>query len=452
MSAEHPVAGTTATTAPDDGVSELAVTSGPQDSLEATAAPGDLLALPTDASLSQYIGAWAKRVRSGDSGVLPVIVGLIVIVIIFQTQSSVFLSAANLTNLLTQGAPFVMLGMAEVFVLLLGEIDLSIGYSGAVGAAVMTILAYQPINFGWGLAIAAGLATTAGIGFLQGQLITRLRLPSFVVTLAGLLFWEGFLIWIINNQSPSNGGSIRILNTVIHNIIYGTVSPTVSWIAMVVGVAVFAILTLRRDRRRAASGLVAPPIRLTAIKIAGMAAAGIVLVAICNTNRGVPGGFVIRGVPWVVPIVLAFVVCWTFLLNRTRFGRYVYAIGGNSEAARRAGINVRRTRVLAFTLAGFTAAAGMIIYASRLGSMSSDVDGGQIVLYAVAAAVIGGASLFGGRGKMVHALLGGIVIATIYNGMGLLDLSSAVQYMVTALVLLAAVTVDAVSRRGSTAS
>jgi D-xylose transport system permease protein len=157
-------------------------------------------------------------------------------------------------------------------------------------------------------------------------------------------------------------------------------------------------------------------------------------------------------VPWVVPIVLAFVVCWTFLLNRTRFGRYVYAIGGNSEAARRAGINVRRTRVLAFTLAGFTAAAGMIIYASRLGSMSSDVDGGQIVLYAVAAAVIGGASLFGGRGKMVHALLGGIVIATIYNGMGLLDLSSAVQYMVTALVLLAAVTVDAVSRRGSTAS
>jgi D-xylose transport system permease protein len=452
MSAEHPVAGTTATTAPDDGVSELAVTSGPQDSLEATAAPGDLLALPTDASLSQYIGAWAKRVRSGDSGVLPVIVGLIVIVIIFQTQSSVFLSAANLTNLLTQGAPFVMLGMAEVFVLLLGEIDLSIGYSGAVGAAVMTILAYQPINFGWGLAIAAGLATTAGIGFLQGQLITRLRLPSFVVTLAGLLFWEGFLIWIINNQSPSNGGSIRILNTVIHNIIYGTVSPTVSWIAMVVGVAVFAILTLRRDRRRTASGLVAPPIRLTAIKIAGMAAAGIVLVAICNTNRGVPGGFVIRGVPWVVPIVLAFVVCWTFLLNRTRFGRYVYAIGGNSEAARRAGINVRRTRVLAFTLAGFTAAAGMIIYASRLGSMSSDVDGGQIVLYAVAAAVIGGASLFGGRGKMVHALLGGIVIATIYNGMGLLDLSSAVQYMVTALVLLAAVTVDAVSRRGSTAS
>lgn len=451
MSAEHPVAGTTATTAPDDGVSELAVTSGPQDSLEATAAPGDLLALPTDASLSQYIGAWAKRVRSGDSGVLPVIVGLIVIVIIFQTQSSVFLSAANLTNLLTQGAPFVMLGMAEVFVLLLGEIDLSIGYSGAVGAAVMTILAYQPINFGWGLAIAAGLATTAGIGFLQGQLITRLRLPSFVVTLAGLLFWEGFLIWLINNQSPSNGGSIRILDPVLHNIIYGTISPAVGWIAMAVGVAIFGVLTARRDQRRRASGLIAPPIGFTLLKVAGMAAAGIVLVVVCNINRGVHGGFAIRGVPWVVPIVLGFVVAWTFLLNRTRFGRYIYAIGGNSEAARRAGINVRRIRLQAFTLAGLTAAAGMIIYASRLGSMSSDVDGGQIVLYAVAAAVIGGASLFGGRGKMVHALLGGIVIATIYNGMGLLDFSAAVQYMVTALVLLAAVTVDALSRRGRVA-
>ena len=451
MAVDDPETGATVAVAPGDAASELAVTTGPPDERAAPPAEGDLLALPVDAGFGAYVSAWTKRVRSGDSGVLPVIVGLVVIVIIFQTQSSFFLTAGNLTNLLEQGAPFVMLGMAEVFVLLLGEIDLSIGYSGAVGAAVMTILAYPPINFGWALAIAAGLAATAGIGFLQGQLITRLRLPSFVVTLAGLLFWEGFLIWLINNQSPSNGGSIRILNPVIHNIIYGTLSVTVSWIAMAVGVVIFGVLTLRRDRRRRGSGLVAPPVRLTVLKIAGMAGAGIVLVAVCDVNRGVQGGFVIRGVPWVVPIVLAFVVSWTFLLNRTRFGRYIYAIGGNSEAARRAGINVRRIRLLAFALAGFTAAAGMIIYASRVGSMSSDVDGGQIVLYAVAAAVIGGASLFGGRGKMIHALLGGIVIATIYNGMGLLNLSSAVQFMVTALVLLAAVTVDALSRRGKVA-
>jgi len=400
------------------------------------------------AGFGDYVRAWMRRVRSGDSGVLPVVLGLIIIVIIFQAESPFFLKAANLTNLLTQGASFVMLGMAEVFVLLLGEIDLSIGYSGAVGAAVTTILAAPPINLGWGLAIPAGLATTAGIGLVQGQIITRLRLPSFVVTLAGLLFWEGFLIFIINNQNPSNGGTIRITNRVIVDIVDGSLSPTLGWIVMIVGVAVFGGLTILRDTRRRSSGLVAPPLVLTGLKVAVMAVAGIVVVVICNTNRGVFGNQ-LRGVPWVVPIVLAFLIAWTFLLNRTKFGRYVYAIGGNAEAARRAGINVRRIRVWCFLLTGFTAAAGMIIYASRLGSLSTNVDGGQLVLYAVAAAVIGGASLFGGRGKMVHALLGGIVIATIYNGMGLLALSAATQYMVTALVLLAAVTVDAVARRGS---
>jgi D-xylose transport system permease protein len=218
---------------------------------------------------------------------------------------------------------------------------------------------------------------------------------------------------------------------------------------MAVCVVIFGVLTVLGDRRRRARGLVAQPPALTAIKVVAMAAAGIVLVAICNTDRGI-AGIPLKGVPWVVPIVLAFVVAWSFLLGRTRFGRYVYAIGGNAEAARRAGINVPRIRVLAFTLTGLTAAAGMIIYASRLGSMSSDVDGGQIVLYAVAAAVIGGTSLLGGRGRMVHALLGGLVIATIYNGMGLVGLNADIQYMITALVLLAAVTVDALSRRGST--
>ena len=401
------------------------------------------------ATFGEYMRAWARRIRAGDSGVLPVIGGLIVIVIIFQVDQSRFLSAGNLTNLLEQAGPFVMLGMAEVFVLLLGEIDLSIGYSGAVGAAVMVILAAPPINLGWGLAVPAGLATTTGIGFVQGQLVTRLRLPSFVVTLAGLLFWEGFLIWVINNQSPNNGGSIRITNTVIVNIVNGTLSPALGWVAMAVCVVVFGVLTVLGDRRRRARGLVAQPPALTAIKVVAMAAAGIVLVAICNTDRGI-AGIPLKGVPWVVPIVLAFVVAWSFLLGRTRFGRYVYAIGGNAEAARRAGINVPRIRVLAFTLTGLTAAAGMIIYASRLGSMSSDVDGGQIVLYAVAAAVIGGTSLLGGRGKMVHALLGGLVIATIYNGMGLIGLNADIQYMITALVLLAAVTVDALSRRGAT--
>ena len=412
----------------------------------------DLMALPPDASFNEYVTAWFKRVRSGESGVLPVIGGLVVIIIVFQIERSRFLSALNLVNLLQQSAQFIVLGMAEIFVLLLGEIDLSLGYSGAVGAAVMTILAYPPINLGWAPAIVAGLATTAGIGFIQGQIISRLRLPPFVVTLAGLLFWEGFLIWVINNQSPSNGGSIRIDNPTIYNIVNGNLSLTAGWIALAVGLVLFAVASVTRDRRRRAGGLVAPPLSLTLAKVAGVSVAGVVLVAICSVNRAAFVGATVQGVPWVVPIVIAVVVAWTLLLGRTRFGRYVYAIGGNREAARRAGINVHRVRVLAYTLAGLTAAMAIIILDSRTGGANTDIDGGQTVLYGVAAAVIGGTSLLGGRGKMVHALLGGLVIATIYNGMGLLSLSADIQYMITALVLLAAVIVDAVSRRGQSAT
>ena len=412
----------------------------------------ELPAVLPDAGVSEYVTAWFKRVRSGQSGVLPVVGGLIVIIIIFQIERSRFLSALNLVNLLQQSAAFIVLGMAEIFVLLLGEIDLSLGYSGAVGAAVMTILAYPPINLGWGPAILAGLAASAAIGFAQGQIISRLRLPPFVVTLAGLLFWEGFLIFLINNQSPSNGGSIRINNATIYDIVNGNVSVTASWIVLAVALLLFAAASVTRDRRRRAGGLVAPPLSLTVAKIAAVAAGGIALVAICGINRAVFAGTTVRGIPWVVPIVIAIVVLWTFVLNRTRFGRYVYAIGGNREAARRAGINVHRVRVLAYTLAGLTAAAAIIILDSRTGGANTDIDGGQTVLYGVAAAVIGGTSLLGGRGKMVHALLGGLVIATIYNGMGLLSLSADIQYMITALVLLAAVIVDAVSRRGQSAT
>jgi D-xylose transport system permease protein len=426
----------------------------PPEIVEETAADqatldGDVLALPPDASFNEYVTAWVKRVRRGESGVLPVVGGLIVIVIIFQIENSRFLTDLNLVNLLQQSAEFIVLGMAEIFVLLLGEIDLSLGYSGAVGAAVMAILAYPPINLSWEFAILAGLATSATIGFAQGQLISRLRLPPFVVTLGGLLFWEGFLIWVINNQSPSNGGSIRIDSATIYDIVNGNLGLTAGWIVLAVGLVLFAVASVTRDRRRRAGGLVAPPLILTLAKVAAVSVAGVVLVWICNANRAAFVGATVRGVPWVVPIIVALVVAWTFLLTRSRFGRYVYAIGGNREAARRAGINVHRVRVLAYTLAGLTAAAAIIILDSRTGGVTTDIDGGQTVLYGVAAAVIGGTSLLGGRGKMVHALLGGLVIATIYNGMGLLSLSTDFQYMITALVLLAAVIVDAVSRRGT---
>ncbi len=403
----------------------------------------------TAENIGQYFRAWGLRVKNGESGMLPVIAGLVLIVIIFQTQSSVFLSAANLTNLLVQGSTFILLGMAEVFVLLLGEIDLSIGYLASIGAVVTVSMSSPPDNHPWWIAILAGLAASAAIGLVQGVLITRLKLPSFVVTLAGLLGLEGLLIFLADRWGGQNGGgTIRITNNIVNDLVNGNLSVVAGWVIMAAVVVAFAAFSLVRDQRRRAAGLVSAPPLLTVLRILLAAAAGIALVAICNTNRG--RLIALRGVPWVVPIVLGVLALWTVLLGRTRFGRYIYAIGGNAEAARRAGINLGRIRLAAFGLTGLTAGIGGVIYASRLGSISNNVNGGQLVLYAVAAAVIGGTSLFGGRGKMIHAVVGGLVIATIYNGMGLIGLSADAQYMVTALVLLAAVTVDALARRSST--
>ena len=219
---------------------------------------------------------------------------------------------------------------------------------------------------------------------------------------------------------------------------------------MAAAVALAGALFLVRDSRRRASNLTAPPLSVTLLKIVVMAIAGVVVVLIGNTNRGVT--VAVRGVPWVVLLVLVVVVAYSFLLGRTRSGRYFYAIGGNAEAARRAGINLSRIRVAAFVLAGFTAGIMGIIYTSYLGSISTGIQGGQLVLYAVAAAVIGGTSLFGGRGKMVGAVLGGLIVAVIYNGLELLGLGAAPQYIWTAVVLLAAVTVDTLARRRSTAA
>jgi D-xylose transport system permease protein len=244
------------------------------------------------------------------------------------------------------------------------------------------------------------------------------------------------------------GGTLPINDAVINDLANGNLTVIAGWVILVVTVGGYAALTWLRDTRRRKSGLVAPPVSITVLKIVVVAVAGVVLVLICNANRGALVS--IRGMPWVVPIVLGVLGMWSFLLGRTKFGRYMYAVGGNPEAARRAGVNLALIRTVAFTLAGFTAGVAGLIYASQLRSVSTTLQGGQLVLFAVAAAVIGGTSLFGGRGKALHAALGGLVIAAIYNGMGLLGLSAASQYIVTALVLLAAVTVDALARRGRT--
>jgi len=375
------------------------------------------------------------------------------IVLVFGAISPnhVFLLPVNLVNLFQQSAVFMVLAMAEGFALVLGEIDLSVGFVGACGAAI-TVQLVQPLttNWHWTLAILAGVLFCAAFGVIQGTLITRLRLPSFIVTLAGYLIANGLFLWILNfgpfSGYPNLAGFSDNLH-VIYYLMWGTIDPNVSW-----GLAAAVVLGLGgwmwySDRRRRTSGLVAPPASLTLIKIGLIAVVAVVVVAICNTNRASLG--VLEGVPWVIPIVLAVLVAWTILLQRTRYGRYVYAIGGNPEAARRAGINLALIRTAAFALCSLTAGIGMLLYASLLGGMSNNVQGGQYVLYAVAAAVIGGTSLFGGRGKALHGVLGGLVIGGIYNGMFLMGLSVQWEYVVTGLVLLAAVTIDSLSRRGA---
>jgi D-xylose transport system permease protein len=402
-------------------------------------------------TFGEYVKIWLARVRSGDSGFLPVLLGLVAIVIYFQARNSLFLSAGNLVNLITQAAWIATLGMAEVFVLLLGEIDLSIGYTAAIGAVFTCWVLVPPNPWPWPVAVLIGLAVPAIWGAVQGIIITRLRLPSFVVTLAGQLAAFGFLLYIMNVASPGSGGTIRLYNNVLSDIETGSVSPLAGWIVMIVAVVLAGGLFVTRDTRRRASGLAAPPASVTWLKVAAMAVAGVVVVLIGNTNRG-RFLLVVRGVPWVVLVILVVLVIYSFLLGRTRFGRYIYAIGGNAEAARRAGISLSRIRVLAFTLAGLTAGITGIIYTSYLGSISTGVQGGQNVLLAVAAAVVGGVSLFGGRGKMVGAVLGAVIVAVIYNGLELLGLGAAAQNLWTAAVLLAAVTVDTVARRSSQTS
>lgn len=374
-------------------------------------------------------------------GVLPVIIGTVVIAIIFQSQNDRFLSTVNLLNLLLQASVFMLIGMGQVFVLLLGEIDLSLGFVAGIGGVVVTELVQPGVHWPWWAAILAALAVTAAIGFLQGTLVTRLRLPSFVVTLAGLLGWQGVMIILLGA-----GGTIPIPDRTINAISNGSLTPLTGWVLAAAVVALFTMITFRSDGRRRGSGLAAPPVWLSWLKVAVAAVAATALLLITNADRGV-GAFELRGMPYVIPVVFGVLLLWSFVLGRTRFGRYVYAIGGNAEAARRAGIALARVRTLAFTLAALTAGMGGIVYASRLRSMSTSFDGGTIVLYVVATAVIGGTSLFGGRGHPLHAVLGGVVIAAIVNGMALLGLSAAIQLIATAIVLLASILVDVVVRR-----
>ena|ERR1700722_5516943 len=407
----------------------------------------DLLA----SSLGEYGRIWFRRVRSGESGALPVVLGLIAIVIYFQISQPSFLSASNIADLTGQAGFLITLAMAQTFPLLLGEIDLSLGFNMGIGATVTIWMVSIAHPFPTWVAILAGCLLCAGIAAIEGLIIVWLRIPSFVVTLAGLLGLNGVLLWLYEQTgSVGNGGVIQDHNNAINDIVDGNLSPVAGWITLAAIVLVAAAFMISRDRRRRSHNLVAAPLSVTLLKLGLMAAVGVVLLLVLNHNRAVTLLVTLEGVPWVVPVILVLLAVASVLLTRTKFGRYMYAIGGNAEAARRAGISLSRIRVLAFAICGLLAGISGLLYASNLGSISNNVDGGQYVLFSVAGAVIGGVSLFGGRGKIAGAVLGGIIVAVIYNGVILIGLGAAGQYIWTAVVLLAAVTLDALARRGST--
>jgi D-xylose transport system permease protein len=401
-------------------------------------------------SLGQYLRASWARVRGGNSGVLPVVLAIVVVAISFQIENSKFLSAQNLVNLFEQSTIYMLLAIAEIFALLLGEIDLSVGLVMGLGSVVVAELV-QPTgaNLPWWAAIIVTLLLCCAVGAFQGTLVARLKMPSFIVTLGGLLILEGVAIIVLGGGLVGIGNAQYKNELVLYNIFNGAFNTTVSWILLAVVLGASGAGLWLRDARKRRHGLEAPPPSLTAVKIVLMAVAGIGLVVICNVNRAHVG--TIEGVPYIIPIVLVVLGASTVLLQRTRFGRYVYAIGGNAEAARRAGVSLTSIRTWCFVLSALISGIAGVLFASWQVSLTTNIikAANNYVLLAVAAAVIGGTSLFGGRGKTIHGVLGGLVIGGIYNGLYLLGVSSQWIDVVVAAVLIAAAFIDVLSRRGA---
>ncbi|GAA2016115.1 ABC transporter permease [Nakamurella flavida] len=393
-------------------------------------------------SLGAYVQGYRDKVRSGDVGSLPAILGLLALIIVFTiARPSTFPTALNFANLITQAGSICVLAMGIGFVLLLGHIDLSAGVIGGVGAGSMGMLILKE-GFPWYVAVLAALLIGVIMGLITGWLVSTIGIPSFVVTLAFFLAWQGVLLWIIGT-----GGTVPINEPVIVGIANNNVPVVVGWVLVVLSIAAYAGVSLAVWQRRRSRNLVSPPLAVIVLRIAFIAALLIAATAVLSVNRARVATIQLEGIPWVAPLVAVLLIIWTFVQNRTAFGRYVYAVGGNAEAARRAGIRVGRITVWCFVISSGMAVISGIIAASRLNSVTPDAGAGNTLLYAVAAAVIGGTSLFGGKGKARDAIIGGLVIAVINNGLGLLGFEAKVNYLVTGLVLLVAASVDAISRR-----
>jgi D-xylose transport system permease protein len=400
-------------------------------------------AVPVEAtreSLGDYARRWWDGVRGGELGSLPIIIGLLIIALVFQTQNNRFLTSGNFVNLIVQAAPITIIAMGIVFILLLGEIDLSVGFVSGVGGVMVSLLVLPDGHnqFGAIPAIVVALAAGLAIGVFHGLLITKVGIPSFVVTLAGLLGWQGVVLLLIGTR-----GTVVLQDNTIIGFANDFLPDSTAWIVLAACVAIYAGVTIsvRQARRRA--GLEMDPDILLVLRVAGVAVLGGIVVYVANQDRGIP---------YVFLVIAGLYLLWAYVLGRTRFGRHVYAVGGSAEAARRAGINVDNIRIAGFAICSAMAVLGGIVLASRLRSVDTNAGGGDILLNSIAAAVIGGTSLFGGRGYIKSAVLGALVIASIGNGLGLLGLSSGTKFVVTGLVLLAAVAVDSIARRRQAAT
>jgi D-xylose transport system permease protein len=373
-----------------------------------------------------------RKLAEGELGSARVLITLAIIWVIFAIANSSFLTAQNLVNLTLQIAAIGTISVGVVLVLLLGEIDLSVGAAAGVTSAAMAVLNVQ---HGWNpyLAMIVALLMGAGIGLIQGTLSTRLAIPSFVVTLAGLLFWQGLQLKILGSS-----GTVNINDAAITNIANVFLADWLAWVVGLAGIAAIVGLTLWQRARRARMGLELQPIANLVVRTVAIAAIIVVSVYVLNQDRGVPLALI---------ILLGIVLFFDYLTQRTAWGRHVYAVGGNAEAARRAGIRVPAIRTVVFMLCTMLAAAGGIVFAARLFAVNQSTGGSDTLLLAIAGPVIAGTSLFGGRGRVWSALTGALVIGSISNGMDLLGLESSVKYMVTGAVLAAAVSLDAFAQR-----
>jgi D-xylose transport system permease protein len=412
--------------------------------------------------IATYGGNYVRRVRGGEMGSLPAVTGLIVLTLLFALIKPSFHTAFNFGSMLTEGTATIFIAMGLVFVLLLGEIDLSAGYSAGVSAAIMARLT-AGYNVAWPISIGAALVSGVVIGFAIGWLRAKVRIPSFVITLAFFLAFQGLELYIVDN-GPGAHGSIPLTDSVQNAFANSQMPIWAGWLMIAIIVAGYAGMKAQTMISRRRRNLPGEPIVVAVAKVLILAAVAVAFVLILNTNRAlnktprpenVNGHIVfvsakVEGVPWVVPVLLVLFVIWTFVLSRTRYGRHVYAVGGNEEASRRAGIAVDRVRISVFVLCSFMSAVGGIMIGSNIKSVDVQSYGGNVLLLAVGAAVIGGTSLFGGRGRMSDALIGGAVVEVIYNGLATLvngNNSSAFQYMATGGALLLAAAADAISRR-----